>query len=322
MSQEPVVAQVILERVREGRLLEEGETLLVMLSGGRDSVCLADIAVRLRGAAHVSALHVNYGLRAEALEEQEHCAELCRRLGIPLEVVIAGPPGPGNLQAWARELRYREAQRLAKAEDGLIATGHTASDQVETVLYRLAASPGRRALLGMPVREGRLVRPLLTLTREETAAYCRARGLTWCEDSSNDCDGYARVRVRAGLLGALRRVHPGAESNVLRTAALLRAETDLLEGLIDAELAGHASVATERLGQMHPALARLVLVRLAEQAAGRFVPQAAERLDELLALARRGGPAELHVGGNVGALIEDGQLRMVRLPARSDPANH
>ena len=147
----------------------------MLFSGGRDSTCLLDLAVRLAGP--VTALHVNYGLRPDADADEAHCAALCERLGVPLEVRRAGPPR-GNVQAWARELRYAEADKL----DGTIAVGHTATDQAETVLYRLVASPGRRALLGMEPRSGRVVRPLLGVTRAETAAYCREHGLEWRED--------------------------------------------------------------------------------------------------------------------------------------------
>jgi tRNA(Ile)-lysidine synthase len=236
-----------------------------------------------------------------------------------LEIVRAsrGDTDAGNLHAWARELRYGAALRLAEQRDALVASGHTATDQVETILYRLAASPGRRALLGMVSREGRLVRPLLALTREQTAAYCTARGLGWREDSSNDSESYARARVRHGLVGALRAVHPAAESNVLRTAELLREETELLDGLVDAELAGGSRIAAARLGELPTALGRLVVVRLAEDAAGAFVPQAGGRVAEILALARRGGRAQLHVGGLVSAVIEGGELRMVKLAPRS-----
>ena len=118
---------------------------------------------------------------------------------------------------------------------------------------------------------------------------------------------------------ALRAVHPAAESNVLRTARLLREETELLDALIDAELAGGQEVAIARLQELPAALARLVVVRLAEDAAGTYVPQAGERVGELLALGRRGGRAELHVGGAAGAVIEDGRLRMVKLPPRQAP---
>ena len=306
------------EAVRAGGLLAERRAVLAMLSGGRDSVCLLDVAVELRGPEEVSALHVNYGLREAADADERHCAALCERLGVELTVVRAQAE-PGNLQAWAREVRYRAAERLASERDGLIATGHTASDQVETILYRLAASPGRRALLGMVGAEGRLIRPLLDVTRAQTAAYCSARGLKWREDESNDDERFARTRVRHGLVPALRAVHPAAESNVLRTARLLREETELLDELIDAELAGGQEVAIARLEELPAALARLVVVRLAEDAAGTYVPQAGERVGELLALARRGGRAELHVGGSAGAVIEDGRLRMVRLPPRQAP---
>jgi tRNA(Ile)-lysidine synthase len=221
-----------------------------------------------------------------------------------------------NVQAWARDVRYREAARIAEQRDALFATGHTASDQVETILYRLAASPGRRAQLGMVAGEGRLIRPLLELTREQTAAYCEARSLRWREDRSNDDEQYARARVRNRLLPALRAVHPAAEANVLRTAHLLREETELLDGLVKQELGGRDSIAIARLRELAPALARLVVVRLAEDAVCDYVPQAGDRVQEILALAGRGGRAELHVGGNAGAVIERGELRMVRLPPR------
>ena len=312
-------AEQLLEGVREEGLIATPKPLLAMFSGGRDSTCLLDLAVALLGAGRVSALHVNYGLRAAAEEDEQHCRRLCGRLGVEVHVHAAAGQQPreaGNLQAWARDVRYREAGRLAAELDALIATGHTASDQVETIVYRLAASPGRRALLGMPAREGRLVRPLLGVTREQTAAYCRERGLPWREDESNSDERFARTRVRDGVLPALRAVHPAAESNLLRTAALLREETELLDGLVAAELDGASSIETARLRGLPAALARMVVVHLAETAAGTYVPQAGGRVEEILELDERGGRAELHIGGGVGAVVQAGVLEMVRLPPR------
>ncbi len=322
--------QELHERVRADGLLGAGagEHVVAMISGGRDSVCLLDVAVAVRGADRVRALHINYGLRgSDSDEDERHCAELCAKLGVRLELVRVGAEERelgerSNLQAWARELRYSAAHRLAGELDAPVATGHTASDQVETILYRLAASPGRRALLGMAPREGRLVRPLLGVTREQTGAYCEARGLRWREDESNEDERYARARVRKALVPALRAVHPAAESSVLRTAELLRQEAELLDGLVEAELAESPDViALTRLAELHPALARLVVIRLAEDAAGEYVPQAGARLGEILALAadRRsggGGLAQVHVGGNVSATIDGGRLWMVKLPPR------
>ncbi len=313
------VARELPEQVRASGLMPRDGALVVMLSGGRDSVCLLDVAVRLCAPGAVRALHVNYGLRPQADAEERHCAQLCERLGgVPLERVRATrPPGAGNLQAWARDVRYREARALAqRCGAAAIAVGHTATDQVETILYRLAASPGRRALLGMSPRDGRLIRPLLSIDREQTAAYCGERGLLWCEDESNLSDRYARGRVRRRLLPALREVHPAAEANVLRTAELLREETELLDELVDRELAGARSIELARLASLPSALARMVVVRLAEQAGGVLIPQAGERVGEILELGRRGGRAQLHVGGSVGAVVEGGRLGMVRLAPR------
>jgi tRNA(Ile)-lysidine synthase len=302
----------LLERIRATGLLAPGAPVVVMLSGGRDSVCLLDVAVRLAGAGAVTALHVNYGLRGEEADGDEaHCRALAASIGVELVVERAGRrPQGGNVQAWARELRHGVAARLAGSRGAVVATGHTASDQAETILYRLAASPGRRALLGMSPRDGLLVRPLLGVTRAETAAHCRARGLAWREDSSNMSDAYARTRVRESLVPALEAIHPAAVENVLRTAALLRDEAAVLDELVETVLAGRDRVAIAHLAALPPALARLVVRRLAEAAVGRLCPRAPGRLDDLLALS----DGALDLGEGVRAVVEGGELRMERTP--------
>ena len=118
----------------------------------------------------------------------------------------------------------------------LVATGHTASDQVETVLYRLASSPGRRALLGMAPLRDRIVRPLLEVSGRDTRAYCRAAGLGWREDETNQDRALARNRLRLDVIPALREIHPAVEANVLATAAQLRDEQEVLERAVDEAL--------------------------------------------------------------------------------------
>jgi tRNA(Ile)-lysidine synthase len=299
-------------RVEEGRLIAGPNPVVVMVSGGRDSVCMLDLAVRARGAEAVGALHVNYGLRPEADGDEAYCAQLCERLGVELEVERPSRPrGGGNLQAWAREERYAAAAHLAEERDAAIATGHTADDQVETILYRLASSPSRRALLGMRPRDGRLVRPLLGTTRAETTAYCEERGLGWREDASNEEAGYKRNSIRRNLIPELEQVHPAAKENVLRTAALLREEAELLDSLVDAELAaGRGTISQQRFAELHPALRRLVLQRLADEAAGRPVAGAARFAEQVAGLTR--GGSTLDLGGGVRAVLEKGVLRAER----------
>jgi tRNA(Ile)-lysidine synthase len=309
----------ITERVRATGLLSPGRPVIVMLSGGRDSVCLLDLAAMVRGPQGVSALHVNYGLREDAGADEALCREMCSRLGVALEVETASAPQAGNLQAWARDFRYGAGASLAAASGSDLAAGHTLSDQAETVLYRLAASPGRRALLGMPERRGRLVRPLLAagLTREETTAWCEDRGLRWADDFTNDDGPYARTRIRREVLPGLEQVNPAAAENISRTAELLRDEAEVLDMVVETALAGRREIPLAHLEALPTALARLVVRELAESATGAPCPRAASRLDEILGLDRGAGSAALDVGDGARALVDGGVLRFGRSPERS-----
>ena len=292
------------------------EPLLVLVSGGGDSVALLDLAVR--AGASVSALHVNYGLREGAESDEAFVRELCSSFDVPLfaESVDLGPPGGGNLQELARDARYALAERLAT---GLYATGHTATDQAETVLYRLAVSPGSRALHGMPARRGRLIRPLLGVTREEVRDYLLSRGLSWREDPSNADRRFARSRVRHDVMEALRTIGPAAERTIAETARQLREESEVLDAAVDAalvELGGGPAVSASELVRRPPAVRRLLLRRLAEAAGGEVAAGDAERI---LELGGRGSKS-LDLGGGLRAIVEYGTLRFSRSPSTAVPA--
>jgi tRNA(Ile)-lysidine synthase len=280
-----------------------------MLSGGADSVCLLDVAVRL--GADVTALHVNYGLRPQADDDEAHCRELCERLGIPFTVEHVTVPERGNLQATARAARYALAEQAALGD---YAAGHTADDQAETVIYRLATSPGRRALLGMAPRTGRLVRPLLAATRSDTRAHCCAVGLQWREDSSNRDPRFARARIRHEVLPVLEELGPAA-ANIVSTSRVLRDEAEVLDLLIEDTLRALGDrPQLARLRELRRPLARLAVRTLAGAPA--LSPEAVDRILSL----RDSGTRALDVGGGVRAVVEYGRLRFARARAREAPA--
>jgi tRNA(Ile)-lysidine synthase len=319
------LADEIVASVRDEGLLVAGRPVVVMFSGGRDSTCLLDVAVTVAGPSAVTALHVNYGLRAAAGDDEQHCRSLCQRFGVKLAVIrLSRPtPTPGNLQAWARRARYAAAAQVCREREADVAAGHTATDQVETILYRLASSPSRRALLGMRPRAGPLVRPLLGFTREQTGAHCIERGLQWRDDESNDTDVYTRGRVRNRLVPALREIHPGAERNLLALSATLRDEADVLDTLVDQELGGRVQIELRRLRELPVAVARLVVQRLADQVGGRPTPGTARRLSDILAL-RDIGTTHVDLPGGVRATANDGLLEFSPTPgeharAEADP---
>jgi tRNA(Ile)-lysidine synthetase-like protein len=189
------------EHIRRHELIPPSGEVLALVSGGPDSTCLWH-ALRALGY-RVDALHVNHQLRGRESDED---ARFCReQLGA--QVVDAPRPKRATEEA-LRDLRY------SVSRDRLRATGHTATDQVETVLYRLAASGTAKGI--KPKREDGVVRPLLRIWREETQAYCEAEGLPFREDSSNP--DTKRGLIRDEILPRLRQLHPAAQQNLLRVA--------------------------------------------------------------------------------------------------------
>jgi len=258
------------QHVRRHDLIAPGGAVTCLVSGGADSTCLRHVLGEL--GYRVSAVHVAHGLRgAESEEDARHCRE---HLGA--EVVVAPP---AETEAALRELRYE-----LTAGRGLRATGHTGSDQVETVLYRLVSSGSTK---GIKVRrEDGVVRPLLALWREQTEAYCRELGLAFRADSSNAAT--KRGLIRKEVLPLLRRLHPGADRNLLALAEQRpRLPRGLEQALVDL-LGSTAGTKAADLGQGLRAVREYDELRL--EGSVRFGPWRLESdLPDLLVRTRRPG---------------------------------
>jgi tRNA(Ile)-lysidine synthase len=212
-------------------LVRADSLVLAAVSGGADSMALLSILHRLAGELRFSlaAAHFNHRIRPSAGDDLEHVRRAAVSFGIPFhwgtEDVPAAVERTGDsLEEAARKARYRFLH--AKAEEigaECIATGHTRTDHIETVLMRIIRGTGLRGLAGIPVRRGIIVRPLLDLTREDTVSHCRMTGLSYVEDPANQDTRFFRNRVRIELLPLLEsQYHPGVRENLARLAEIAR----------------------------------------------------------------------------------------------------
>jgi tRNA(Ile)-lysidine synthase len=300
--------------VRDSGLIPEASRGVALVSGGPDSAALAAGLVEVLGEGAVLLLHLNYGLRQDSDRDEEVARELACALGARLDVERP-QLSRGNVQAAARDARYAAAESLRRSR-GLdwIATGHTRTDLAETIIYRLATSPGRRALLALRAKSGAVVRPLLSLERDEIRALATAAGLPFRDDPTNAEPAYARNRIRNEVLPVLRGIGSDPEATIAETQAELIEEGEAIERLAGAALAESGAAAAgaiprEALAELDPALRRVALRQLAERAAATQVPLSRTRAAEIWRLAGdpEGGVVEL--GGGVEARIEHGHVR-------------
>jgi tRNA(Ile)-lysidine synthase len=292
-----VLPQLVAGTLSRYSMLPPGARVGVGVSGGADSVCLLHLLDRLapRFEVVLHVLHLDHGLRgAESDADARFVREQASGLGLPCSVERwARPSGPGNLEEAARNARLDFFGRMM-ATHGLarVATGHTLSDQAETVLFRALRGSGPGGLAGiLPVTAEGLVRPLIDASRAGIVAWLQAERLAWREDSSNGDQRFARNRLRRGILPDLAAAgHPGAERALARLASIVREEEEYWRPLVDAELAnagrGPLLLSVEALQEMPRALARRVVREAYRRAGGTLRGLHLDHVEEVLDLAR------------------------------------
>jgi tRNA(Ile)-lysidine synthase len=302
--------------------LAPGELVLVACSGGADSLALAAATAVEAPAAglRAGAVVVDHGLQPGSAEVAARTARSLRPLGLdPVDVVtVAVTPSGDGPEAAARAARYAALDAAADRHGAaLVLLGHTRDDQAEQVLLGLTRGSGTRSLSGMPSARGRVARPLLAVTREQTRASCAAEGLTPWDDPMNEDPRFTRVRARSALADLERDLGPGVAAALARTASLLRDDADLLDRLADDAVTalGAGPWAVEALTGIPRALRTRVWRRLLVAAgapAGRLGARHTDACDRLLTVWRGQGavhaPGDLRVtrsGGHVTIAPQD-----------------
>ena len=219
----------LLKLMRQYDMVAPGEHIICAVSGGADSVALlfGMYLLREKLGIRLSAAHFNHHLRGEeSLRDEHFVREFCDRFDIPL-VVGQGQvtPGKKGLEAAAREARYGFFATL----DGKIATAHTADDNAETVLMHLVRGTGLRGLGGISPVNGNVIRPMLTVTRQEVLAFLEEYSLSFVEDSSNQTDDFLRNRLRHNVMPLLKVENPRLAESLSDMAMELREDAKVLE---------------------------------------------------------------------------------------------
>ncbi len=356
------MSEVLLERVEETilrhRLLTGGEKVLVAVSGGADSVCLLYTLWQLREKFSLSLCvgHINHLLRGEEADaDARFVEELASSLGLPVEIAKVDVKALArenklSLEDAGRQARYQALEEMAaRMGADCIALGHTADDQVETILLNFLRGGGPEGLAGMPItRESaggsRIVRPLLEMTKAETEAYCREQGLSPRLDRTNLEPFALRNRLRHQVLPILKAEQPALDKVLLRQAEIFRAEDEFLRALAEAasktvilsaseesrggileeilhsvqndnERREHSIVLSARkLSDLSIALARRVVRESLRRLREGRQPLGLEQIERVLALAREGDTGKrLHLGENLFAEREYERLILSRI---------
>ena len=218
-------------------MLRQGDGVVVAVSGGPDSVCLLDILHELRDELGIQLVvaHFDHGLRSEEDDDETRFVQsMALSFDLRFETEKAGgrvSEGAGSLEEWARNARYEFLEGVKERSSAQkIALGHNLNDQAETVLMRLLRGSGPTGLSGIPpFRDGKIIRPLIELTRGEIESYLEQRGLGFVTDSSNLETRHARNRIRLELLPLLREYQPQIVELLGQTAEIMRADEKYLE---------------------------------------------------------------------------------------------
>lgn len=321
--------QKVLYTIQTNYLIEQGDVVVIGVSGGPDSICLLHILNSLseRLDIRLHAVHINHMLRAEEAQGDEtYTADVCKNLGIPFSVVhidiaaMAKKLGM-SLEEAGREARYHEFERYANCVGAAkIAVAHNRNDQAETVMMHIIRGTGTAGLAGMEYKRGSVIRPLLNINRKEIEQYCEAAGLSPRTDSSNLKNEFARNRVRlelfpyinksfgADIIESLCRLstHASEDNKYLEQCALEAYNRSLKTKNI-----GQVSLKLEQLRGVHPAVLGRVLKLAVFDAAGSTngVGNVHYRaLSELVAKGNTGARAELP--GGLNAAISYGILNI------------
>lgn len=295
------------------RLLDGVSSLAVGVSGGADSMCLLEILSKLKVDYGIilKAVHLNHNIRGEeALRDQKSVEDFCRKLGIECISFSYDIPALAKEMGIGEEEcgRIKRYECFSAAGCDAVATAHTLSDSIETMIFNLLRGTGAKGLLGIPYKRDSIIRPLIECTRREIEAYCIENAIPYVTDSTNLQDDYTRNFIRHNIVPNFTKVNDSYESAILSAMENLRADNDYLEKsknelLLCAECDGRYKVS--ELMSAYPAVRRRALAVIL----GRYMSKDVEKrhidlVDNAIAI----GKGKVELSKNFYAVVDDGVL--------------
>ncbi len=301
-------------------MLSNGDTVVVGLSGGADSMTLLHILYELRDTYNLDiiAAHVNHGIRGdEAQRDQDFCQGVCDALGLKLEVLNVDVPSLAkergvSEEVAGRDVRYEFFGRLA-GEQGKIATAHNANDAVETMLLNLCRGTGLLGLASIPPTRANIIRPLIECSRDEIEQYIEENNLTYVTDSTNLTDDYTRNKIRHNIIPELTSVNENAILNITRCIGTLREDSAYFNKQV-LSLLKEASIGdklkTDILLSADPAvLSRALVTYVTEVSGGK--PEKVH-IDKIIDMMKVGRRDQVQIPGGQFVHVEKGKLWVIK----------
>lgn len=259
--------KTVLATILQNALLENVSEVTVALSGGADSMALLNVLLELRDefSITVSAAHFNHKIRGEEAErDMNFVKDYCEKAGVELFCGEANVPEIAaqeglSLELAARKERYKFLKGVAK---GVVATAHTMSDNLETVIFNLARGSAIEGLCGIPIKRDIFIRPLICCSREQIEDYCKTRNIPFVTDSTNLSDDYTRNKIRHKIVPVLKEINPAVETAVLRTSeSLCEVSVAMKDGALAflSENSTEKGLCLERFHDLQKPLAKNVL---------------------------------------------------------------
>jgi len=322
--------------IRQENLLEEGDHVIVGLSGGADSVCLLECLLSLRQTLGitVSAVHVHHGIRGEEADRDANfCSRLCRREKVAFRLVHADVPAEArrrgrSLEEAGREIRYlqfievrRDYEMMHPGVRTRVAVAHHMDDQAETVVMNLCRGTGIRGLAAMPPERDGIIRPLLGCRRREIEEWLKARGCEWIEDGTNRSDDFTRNRIRHQLLPELSQINTRSVEHLAFIASQAQEWDDYLESEADRWLSMRASpevLPAAELAALPRALSGRILQKTLARVCGSRRNIGSRHIRALQRLLTAQVGAELRLPLGVGARRGYSELAFFRCEAQEE----